>query len=345
MTRARAARQADDEARSAIMPVNRRYDLEALLASINAYQKKTKRRVTFEWAAIAGENDDANAARKLGRLLKRHAVKDAHVNVIPLNPTAGFTGKKSTNGNVDSFCRTLEDEFGISATPRVRRGIDIDAGCGQLTTALEGARPPAAAPGSEIAGEIYEGGIASGVAAASPFLGGTIAVANGDFLVITFLFGFVGMAAISSAAVLAFFEAFAASLFEVVKTASISLIFFVRSRSKFLIFFDCLFVALRDHAQRRDLQFVFWLVFLLGGWQWRLQQRRRRRRKRKKKKKTIASSHDRHSFYLMICNDPFLIFWPQMVQAEHHRCKHHKQHHSPNNQYQSLDTSAPFFFP
>lgn len=168
VTLAVSLHQADDEARSAIMPVNRRYDLEALLASINAYQKKTKRRVTFEWAAIAGENDDANAARKLGRLLKRHAVKDAHVNVIPLNPTAGFTGKKSTNGNVDSFCRTLEDEFGISATPRVRRGIDIDAGCGQLTTALEGARPPAAAPGSEIAGEIYEGGIASGVAAASP---------------------------------------------------------------------------------------------------------------------------------------------------------------------------------
>lgn len=135
VTLAVSLHQADDEARSAIMPVNRRYDLETLLASINKYQRKTKRRVTFEWAAIAGENDDAQAARKLGRLLKRHAVRDAHVNVIPLNPTAGFSGKKSTN--VDSFCKTLQDEFRISATPRVRRGIDIDAGCGQLTTALE----------------------------------------------------------------------------------------------------------------------------------------------------------------------------------------------------------------
>ena len=104
---------------SAIMPVNKRYDLETLLSSINNYQRKTKRRVTFEWAAIQGENDDEQAARKLGKLLKRHSVKDAHVNVIPLNPTKGFSGKKSSN--VDMFCRTLQDEFRISATPRVRR--------------------------------------------------------------------------------------------------------------------------------------------------------------------------------------------------------------------------------
>ena len=82
-----------------------------------------------------GENDDEQAARKLGRLLKQHSVRDAHVNVIPLNPTKGFSGKKSSN--VDTFCRTLQDEFRISATPRVRRGIDIDAGCGQLTTAVK----------------------------------------------------------------------------------------------------------------------------------------------------------------------------------------------------------------
>ena len=135
VTLAVSLHQADDESRSAIMPVNKRYDLETLLSSINNYQRKTKRRVTFEWAAIQGENDDEQAARKLGKLLKRHSVKDAHVNVIPLNPTKGFSGKKSSN--VDTFCRTLQDEFRISATPRVRRGIDIDAGCGQLTTALE----------------------------------------------------------------------------------------------------------------------------------------------------------------------------------------------------------------
>ena len=135
VTLAVSLHQADDASRSAIMPVNKRYDLETLLSSINNYQRKTKRRVTFEWAAIQGENDDEQAARKLGRLLKQHSVRDAHVNVIPLNPTKGFSGKKSSN--VDTFCRTLQDEFRISATPRVRRGIDIDAGCGQLTTALE----------------------------------------------------------------------------------------------------------------------------------------------------------------------------------------------------------------
>jgi len=134
VTLAVSLHQATDEKRSAIMPVNKRYDLEALLGAVRDYQAATRRRVTFEWAGIAGENDDAAAARELGRLLRRHAVKDAHVNVIPLNPTSGFRGKKSTN--VNEFCSTLTKEFGYSATPRVRRGIDIDAGCGQLTTAV-----------------------------------------------------------------------------------------------------------------------------------------------------------------------------------------------------------------
>lgn len=136
VTLAVSLHQADDAARSAIMPVNDRFPLEKLLGAVRDYQKKTKRRVTFEWAAIAGENDDAATARRLGALLKRHGIKDAHVNVIPLNPTDGFRKKKSGQGRVDAFCRTLESEFGYSATPRVRRGIDIDAGCGQLTTAV-----------------------------------------------------------------------------------------------------------------------------------------------------------------------------------------------------------------
>ncbi|KAH8060363.1 hypothetical protein JL721_9123 [Aureococcus anophagefferens] len=113
---------ATDAARSAIMPVNDRYDLETLLGAVRDYQAATRRRVTFEWAAIAGENDDVDAARTLGALLKKHGIRDAHVNVIPLNPTKGYGGKRAKNGAVDRFCKTLETEFGVSATPRVRRG-------------------------------------------------------------------------------------------------------------------------------------------------------------------------------------------------------------------------------
>ena len=136
VTLAVSLHQATDEARSAIMPVNRRYDLEALLGSVRDYQAKTRRRVTFEWAAIAGENDDVDTAATLGKLLKSHGIRDAHVNVIPLNPTKGYGGKRAKNGAVDRFCKTLTADFGYSATPRVRRGIDIDAGCGQLTTSI-----------------------------------------------------------------------------------------------------------------------------------------------------------------------------------------------------------------
>ena len=84
------------------------------------------------WSSV----DDVDAARTLGALLKKHGIRDAHVNVIPLNPTKGYGGKRAKNGAVDRFCKTLETEFGVSATPRVRRGIDIDAGCGQLTTSV-----------------------------------------------------------------------------------------------------------------------------------------------------------------------------------------------------------------
>ena len=136
VTLAVSLHQADDAARSAIMPVNRRFPLETLLGAVRGYQAKTRRRVTFEWAAIAGENDDVATARRLGALLKSHGIRDAHVNVIPLNPTAGFGGDRSRASAVDAFCAALDEDFGYSATPRVRRGIDIDAGCGQLTTSL-----------------------------------------------------------------------------------------------------------------------------------------------------------------------------------------------------------------
>ena len=124
--------KADDAARSALMPVNRRWDIETLLDACRYYVVRTNRRITFEWAAIAGENDSEQEARRLGELL---AGLLCHVNVIPLNPTGAYAGQASPTQDLERFIATLRG-YGISATVRVRRGIDIDAGCGQLKAAL-----------------------------------------------------------------------------------------------------------------------------------------------------------------------------------------------------------------
>jgi adenine C2-methylase RlmN of 23S rRNA A2503 and tRNA A37 len=133
---------ASDDERTALLPANgRNGGLNALMEALREYIDSTGRRITVEWALIAGENDTVETARQLGRLLTRHPQFPlrpdlVHVNVIPLNPTALYNGQPSRAPAVNAFCDTLQQEFGISCTPRVRRGIDIDAGCGQLTTKL-----------------------------------------------------------------------------------------------------------------------------------------------------------------------------------------------------------------
>lgn len=122
----------DDTHRSSFMPVNRRWNVAALLEACRDYQRATHRRVTFEWALIAGENDSRQQAHSLGRLLKG---LQCHVNLIPLNPTGGYAGGPSESDAVRGFVDAL-GEHGIPATVRVRRGIDIDAGCGQLKSAV-----------------------------------------------------------------------------------------------------------------------------------------------------------------------------------------------------------------
>jgi 23S rRNA (adenine2503-C2)-methyltransferase len=121
---------ADDAARGALLPVNKRWKLDELMAACHYYIAKSGRRVTFEWALIHGETDTPEQAQALGRLLQGML---CHVNVIPLNPTAGYGGSPSEVAATDRFIAILGD-YGVSATVRVRRGIDIDAGCGQLTT-------------------------------------------------------------------------------------------------------------------------------------------------------------------------------------------------------------------
>ncbi len=124
---------ADDDERSRLMPVNRRWPIAELLSACRGYIDATGRRITFEWALIAGENDDEGTARRLGHLLRGLS---CHVNLIPLNPTRGYAGEATAVDRAQSFVRVLEG-MGVPATLRVRRGIDIDAGCGQLTSKVQ----------------------------------------------------------------------------------------------------------------------------------------------------------------------------------------------------------------
>jgi len=96
--------------------------------SARYYVAKTGRRISFEWALISEENDTPEDARKLGNLLQGLM---CHVNLIPLNPTKEYGGRPSSTSRVSAFQEELE-RFGVSSTVRVRRGIDIQAGCGQL---------------------------------------------------------------------------------------------------------------------------------------------------------------------------------------------------------------------
>lgn len=119
---------ATDEERSALLPINRKWNLEALLKACHYHVEKSGRRITFEWALIANKTDTAEQAHALGRLLKG---LHCNVNAIPLNPTAGYGGKPSDPTQVGRWQDILSD-YGIPSTVRVRRGIDIQAGCGQL---------------------------------------------------------------------------------------------------------------------------------------------------------------------------------------------------------------------
>ena len=123
---------ANDADRGALLPVNKRWPLKELIAACRHYVDVTHRRISFEWALIAGRTDQPEQAAELGRLLKG---LNCHVNLIPLNPTEGYDGGPTTRQAADRFVATL-GEYGIGGTLRVRRGIDIDAGCGQLKSVV-----------------------------------------------------------------------------------------------------------------------------------------------------------------------------------------------------------------
>lgn len=119
---------ADDDLRASMLPVNKKYNVEEVLEACRYYVAQTGRRITFEWALINGINDTPEQAKKLATRLKGLL---CHVNAIPLNPTNGYKGQAATRERGIRFKESLE-QAGVPCTIRIRRGIDIGAGCGQL---------------------------------------------------------------------------------------------------------------------------------------------------------------------------------------------------------------------
>ena len=118
----------NDEVRNTIMPVNKAYPVEELLAACRRYYDQTSRRISFEYAMIDGVNDSVDDAKELIRRMKG---LPAHFNLIPLNHVEESPLKPSSHNAVARFQKTLEDA-GIPATVRRTLGGDIDASCGQL---------------------------------------------------------------------------------------------------------------------------------------------------------------------------------------------------------------------
>lgn len=119
----------DDTLRQRLVPTAGPTSVGDLVSAARRYFKKTGRRVTFEYALIAGQNDSEENARELARLLHGSG---AHVNLIPVNPTAGGFGRPPRR-TVLAFERVLR-EAGINCTVRVEKGSEISAACGQLRT-------------------------------------------------------------------------------------------------------------------------------------------------------------------------------------------------------------------
>jgi len=119
---------AQDDKRSLIVPANKRYRLKDIMAACVYYLEKTNRRITFEYALIQGFNDSVTDAKELAALLHGNL---CHVNLINLNPVKNSPYQPTSPQAAANFLKVL-DTIGIPVSLRLRRGIDIHAGCGQL---------------------------------------------------------------------------------------------------------------------------------------------------------------------------------------------------------------------
>jgi 23S rRNA (adenine2503-C2)-methyltransferase len=137
-----------DQTRSEIVPINRKYHLEALIDACRKFPLAKRRRITFEYVLLNGVNDTEDDARRLATLLE--GIK-AKVNLLPLNAAAGISFERPSDERVDAFAKTLADRD-VTVSVRRSRGRDIRAACGQLI--VEGER---AASGARLARTMSDG--------------------------------------------------------------------------------------------------------------------------------------------------------------------------------------------
>jgi 23S rRNA (adenine2503-C2)-methyltransferase len=123
----------NDELRSRLVPVNRRWNVTELMEACDRYIATTGRRISFEYALMSGINDSDEIAQELGALLRGRL---CHVNVIPFNPVDVLAFERPTKAGIERFAETLRAE-GIPTTVRYSRGLEIAAACGQLRATHE----------------------------------------------------------------------------------------------------------------------------------------------------------------------------------------------------------------
>ncbi|MFH0953516.1 MAG: 23S rRNA (adenine(2503)-C(2))-methyltransferase RlmN [Verrucomicrobiota bacterium] len=125
----------DDDLRSKLVPINKRYPISAVIDAVRDYTERTHRRVSFEYVLLEGVNDSPDQALRLARLLRgEHEEKRpllCHVNLIPWNPVPGMPLTPSARRRVLDFEKVLQNHH-VPCTIRVQRGVDIAAACGQL---------------------------------------------------------------------------------------------------------------------------------------------------------------------------------------------------------------------
>ena len=117
-----------DDSRNVLMPINKKYPVNDLMAACREYNRATKRQITFEYILIKDVTCSEKAAKELGRLLKGLLCK---INLIPYNPVSEFDHEPPSRNKIFDFKNQLQ-EAGIHATIRTPRGKDISAACGQL---------------------------------------------------------------------------------------------------------------------------------------------------------------------------------------------------------------------
>ena len=128
VTLALSLHAADDHLRESLVPLNRRYSIEDILAAAGRFQAGKGRRVTLEWTLMDGVNDTAHQARALGAIARELR---AHVNIIPMNPTPMAPQRRPPRERIEQFVQEVR-RSGAAVTLRDTRGVEIDAACGQL---------------------------------------------------------------------------------------------------------------------------------------------------------------------------------------------------------------------